>query len=117
MVHADYSKGRNIHPSPLRLLTPTPFPLTVELMEVLQGRAPGHGVVEVGLESAALQETVGHLRQVDTDYGIGVTANADTQTPEASGRPAMDRQSHNSKTAHVRWPHCSDVWEGAAILP
>jgi len=46
--------------------------LTVQVVEVLQLGVPGHGVVEVGLQVSALQETVGHLRQVDAHDGVGV---------------------------------------------
>lgn len=41
-------------------------------MKVLQLRFALYCVVEMGFQSAAPQEAVGHLCQVDPNYGIGV---------------------------------------------
>lgn len=43
-------------------------------MEVLELRCALHCVVEMGFQSTTLQEAVGHLCQVDPDYGIWISA-------------------------------------------
>lgn len=42
-------------------------------MEVLEFRCSLHCVVEMGFQSAAFQQTVGHLRQVNPNYGIWIS--------------------------------------------
>lgn len=54
--------------------------LTVQLVKVLQLRWTRHCVVEMWFQSPALQETVGHLCQVDPNYGIWIPDTKYTHT-------------------------------------
>lgn len=46
--------------------------LTVQLMKVPELRCAQDCVVEMGFQSTTLQEAVGHLCQVDPNYGVWI---------------------------------------------
>lgn len=80
--------------------------LTVQLVEVLESRCSLHTVVEMGFQGATFQQAVGHLRQVNANYGIGISTVWQTGEWKFGWRVDMGSwslQRNNSVTIRTSW--------------